>query len=93
MKYEVLRTSKFKNDFKLMLKRGVDIKEFQNVLNLLTNGDAIPAKYRDHSLQNSKEFKNCRELHIYPDWFLVYKYSNNDLILILVRTGSHSDLF
>ena len=41
----------------------------------------------------SKDYKNCRELHIEPDWLLIYKYEENDLILYLVRTGSHSDLF
>ena len=45
------------------------------------------------TITNSKEFKNCRELHIKPDWLLVYKYSNDNVILYLIRTGSHSDLF
>ncbi len=93
MKYEIRRTSKFKDDFKLMIKRGVDIKEFQDVLTLLANGLAIPEKYKDHPLQNSKNFMNCRELYIKPDWLLVYKYSNDYLILYLIRMGSHSDLF
>lgn len=93
MKYDIRRTSQFKNDFKLMLKRGADINEFQNVLTLLANGDVIPEKYRDHPLQNSKNFKNCRELHIEPNWLLVYKYSNDNIILYLIRTGTHSDLF
>ena len=43
--------------------------------------------------QFKQDFKNCRELHIEPDWLLVHKYSNDNLILYLVRTGSHSDLF
>lgn len=93
MKYDIRRTSQFKNDFKLMLKRGVNITEFQKIITLLANGDVIPEKYRDHPLQNSRYFKNCRELHIEPDWLLVYKYSNDNLILYLIRTGSHSDLF
>lgn len=93
MKYDIRRTSQFKNDFKLMVKRGVDIKEFQNVLTLLANGEVIPEKYRDHPLQNSRNFKNCRELHIEPDWLLIYKYYNDNVILYLIRTGSHSDLF
>ncbi len=93
MKYDIRRTSQFKADFKLMLKRGANIIEFQNVLTLLANGEVIPDKYRDHPLQNSRDFKNCRELHIEPDWLLVYKYSNDYVILYLIRTGSHSDLF
>ena len=93
MKYDIRRTSQFKNDFKLMLKRGADITEFKNILTLLANGDVIPEKYRDHPLQNCREFKNCRELHVQPDWLLVYKYSNNNVILYLIRTGTHSDIF
>lgn len=93
MKYSIRRTSQFKKDFKLCLKRGLDIDEFTKVLTLLQEGAPIPEKYLDHPLQPSKEFKNCRELHIEPDWLLVYKYSNESLILYLVRTGSHSDLF
>ena len=93
MKYEIKRTSKFKDDFKLMLKRGVDIKKFQDVLALLANGEVIPEKYRDHALQNSRNFKICRELHIEPNWLLVYKYSNDYVILYLIRTVSHADLF
>ena len=93
MIYTIKKTSQFKQDFKLCIKRGLDINEFETVLNLLQNGESIPEKYRDHPLQPSKDFKNCRELHIEPDWLLVYKYSNDNLILYLVITGSHSDLF
>ena len=77
----------------MCIKRGLDINEFIQVLTLLQNGSALPERYKDHQLQPSKEFKNCRELHIEPNWLLVYKYSNDNLILYLVRTGSHSDLF
>lgn len=93
MKYDIIRTSRFKSDFKLMLKRGADINEFKNVLILLQNGETIPEKYRDHPLMNSKNFKNCRELHIEPGCLLVYKYSNDNVILYLIRTGTNSDLF
>ena len=93
MIYTIKRTSQFKQDFKLCLKRGLNLDEFIRVLSLLQNGETLPEKYKDHPLQPSKEFKDCRELHIEPDWLLVYKYSNENLILYLVRTGSHSDLF
>ena len=93
MKYEIRRTSQFKKDFEAIRKRGLDITEFTAVLEYLVNGETIPEKYRDHPLRNTKEYKNCRELHIEPDWLLVYKYSNDNVILYLIRTGSHSDLF
>ena len=93
MTYIVKKTSQFKQDFKQCVKRGLKIDEFAKVLSLLQNGSPLPEKYKDHPLQPSRNYKNCRELHIEPDWLLVYKYSNDELILYLVRTGSHSDLF
>ena len=93
MIYTIKKTSQFKQDFKLCVKRGLNINEFTKVLALLQTGSPLPEQYKDHPLQPSKDFKNCRELHIEPDWLLVYKYSNECLILYLVRTGSHADSF
>ncbi len=93
MKYGIRQSSQFKKDFKICLKRGLNIDAFKEVLSLLQNGSSLPEKYHDHPLQPSKDYKNCRELHIEPDWLLIYKYSNENVILYLVRTGSHSDLF
>ena len=42
---------------------------------------------------DTPSFKNCRECHIEPDWLLVYRFNNNELLLVLVETGSHSNLF
>ena len=47
----------------------------------------------DHALANSRNYENMRELHIEPDWLLVYNIENSELILKLIRTGSHSDVF
>lgn len=93
MTYSIRRTSQFKKDFKLCLKRGLDMNEFTKVLALLQNGSVLPERYQDHPLKPSKEYIDCRELHIEPDWLLVYKYSNDNIILYLVRTGTHSDIF
>ena len=93
MIYIVKKTNQFKKDLKLCVKRGFPIKSLEEVLNLLINGETLPQKYLDHPLQPSKDYKNCRELHIEPDWLLVYKYYNDQVILYLIRTGTHSDLF
>lgn len=93
MIYRIRQSSQFKKDFKLCVKRGLNIEEFKIILKLLQTGSTIPEKYLDHPLQPSRDFKNCRELHIEPDWLLIYKYSNENVILYLVRTGTHSDLF
>ena len=86
-------TGQFKKDYKLAVKRGCDPKELEKVITLLVYEQPLPEKYRDHALTNSRDYKDMRECHIGPDWLLVYKYSNNKVILYLVRTGSHSDLF
>ena len=93
MIYGIRKTSQFKKDLKLCLKRGLNLDELKTVISLLQNGSTLPEKYLDHPLQPSRDYKNCRELHIEPDWLLIYKYSNENVILYLVRIGSHSDLF
>ena len=86
-------TGQFKKDFKLALKRGCDPKELEKVITLLANEQPLPEKYRDHALTNSRNYNGMRECHIEPDWLLVYKVLKDTLILRLIRTGSHSDLF
>lgn len=86
-------TNQFKKDFKLITKRGYDIKKFEKVVELLQKQKILPEKYRDHQLVNSRNYKNVRECHIEPDWLLVYRIKEDILILELTRTGTHSDLF
>ena len=63
---------------------------FLTVVEMLANDEALPHKYRDHIL--SGDWENHRECHIKPDWLLIYK-KNDVNQLILIRTGSHSELF
>ncbi len=64
-----------------------------DVVDKLACGKKLELKYKNHNLINDKYYKNCGECHIDPDWLLVYQYNNDKLILILVNTGSHSELF
>ena len=86
-------TGQFTKDYKLAVKRGCDPKELEKVITLLVYEQPLPEKYRDHALTNSRNYKDMRECHIEPDWLLVYKVFRETLILRLIRTGSHSDLF
>lgn len=86
-------TGQFKKDYKLAIKRGCNPKEMQEVITLLINEQPLPEKYWDHALVNSRNYKDMRECHIEPDWLLIYKVYQDVLILKLIRTGSHSDLF
>ncbi len=91
MKYEILRTTQFKKDYKLAVKRGCDIELLMKVVSLLANGEQLPSEYRDHSLNGN--YSGYKECHIQPDWLLVYKIVEKQLVLTLYRTGTHSDLF
>ncbi len=91
MKYEIQRTSQFKKDFKLALKRNCDVNKFRKVVKLLASGETLPEIYLDHPLKGN--YSGYRECHIEPDWLLVYKITESVLILTLYRTGTHSDLF
>lgn len=85
----IRRTSHFKRDVKRMEKRGKDFSEFKNLIVLLANGKPLDAKYRDHPLFG--QYLGTRECHIEPDWLLIYEATTEELVLI--RTGTHSDLF
>lgn len=89
--YEIQVTNKFKKDLKTAIKRGYSIESLNNVVDTLANGQSLPEKNKDHSL--SGNWSNYRECHVAPDWLLIYKIENDILVLTLVRTGTHSDLF
>ena len=90
-RYRIVQTSAFRRDLKTAIKRGYDIELLGFVVDNLAAGKKLPEKFRDHNLTG--EFKGCRECHITPDWLLIYEVSNEELILYLTRTGTHSDLF
>ena len=85
----IVWTGQFKKDYKRARKQNKDIDKLRSVIELLTQREPLPAKYRDHKLTGySKEHRDC---HIEPDWLLIYRFDGDDLIL--ERTGSHSDMF
>lgn len=91
MKYEIKFTTQFKKDLKLAKKQGKDIDKLFMVIEELSNGNTLEAKYRDHELMGT--YKGCRECHIEPDWLLVYELIDDVLVLMLYRVNSHSELF
>jgi mRNA interferase YafQ len=84
-------SSRFKKDYKAIVKRDYNVKHLEEVLNLLVQEKALPQKYLDHPLVG--DYADHRECHITPDWLLIYKIEKEILILSLTRTGTHSDLF
>lgn len=81
----------FKKDYKRVKKRGYDIKLLEKTIELLASGENLPPAYKDHILVG--DYAGCRECHITPDWLLIYEIKDQELLLYLTRTGTHSDLF
>lgn len=90
-KYTVKTTSQFKKDFKLAMKRGLNIDLLETVIATLALGEPLPDKNKDHALTGN--WIGHRECHILPDWLLIYRIEEEVLILTLARLGTHSDLF
>lgn len=91
MKYDLKYTSRFKKDFKQAKKQKKDIEKLFDVIERIANGEKLEAKWKDHAL--SGNYGGARECHIEPDWLLIYEVFEDTLVLSLLRTGSHSDLF
>ena len=91
MKYRPKPTSRFQKDLKRIQKRGYQIQLIIEVVRKLSDGETLEAKYKDHPL--SGDYAGCRECHITPDWLMIYEIYEDELILYLTRTGTHSDLF
>lgn len=89
--YKIVPSTKFKKDLKVIIKRGYDMRLLDDIISRLANGEELPDKNKDHALVGN--FGGCRECHITPDWLLIYEIDNDELLLYLTRTGSHSDLF
>ncbi len=81
--------TQFKKDFKNTQKRGKKLEKLAHIITDLQQSKQLPPKNKNHKLKGN--YIDCWECHIEPDWLLIYKLTPTELIL--VRTGSHSDLF
>ena len=91
MNRDIVWTTQFKKDYKLALKRHMDIELLDNIIRCLSRGEVLPEKNKDHALPG--DWVGHRECQILPDWLLVYRIEDDILVLTLARTGTHSDLF
>ena len=88
---ELVTTSAFRKDLKIAKKRGYDLSLIEFVIDELLKENTLPQKYKDHVLTGN--YRGFRECHISPDWLLIYAVDKDKLVLIVSRTGTHSDLF
>ncbi|MEM6501606.1 MAG: type II toxin-antitoxin system YafQ family toxin [Cyanobacteria bacterium P01_C01_bin.89] len=79
----------FERDLKRMRKQGKRGNKIKTVIGKLVNEEVLEPKYKDHKLIGN--YKGRRECHIEPDWLLIYKLDDEEIVF--ERTGTHADLF
>ncbi len=92
MAYLVVPSKRFTRQYKKLLKSDPELSgELKIVIDLLARPTSLPSKNRNHRLVGN--FSNYWECHISYDWLLIYQYHHDVLVLELIATGSHNDLF
>lgn len=91
MKYTIRFSGQFKKSYKLCKRRGYDMTKLQTVMRILGEQGNLPAEYRPHIL--SGNWAGVWECHIDSDWLLLWKRNETELTLLLLDTGTHSDVF
>ena len=90
MQSRTLHTAdKFEKEVELAKRRGKNMAKLRAIIDLLITRQPLPREACDHPLKG--QWKGCRDLHIEPDWLLIYKVDHDDLWLY--RTGTHEDIF
>ena len=90
-KYKYLATNQFKKDIKLCIKRGKSMEALKVVIEQLLESGQLPARYKPHKLAGP--LKGLWECHIQPDWLLIWEQKDDELIMLMTRAGTHSDVF
>ena len=91
MAYTIKTTKTFDKDMERCIKRGYPMDDLRTAMKLLERDGSLPAEYKPHKLKGDR--KNQWECHIKPDWLLIWEQHDQELILVMINTGTHSDLF
>jgi len=91
MKYKVSTTKRFDKALKKCIKRGLDMSKLKTIILILEESGCLPAIYRPHKLVG--KYVGLWECHISPDWLLIWDQNDEELTLLFIDTGSHSDVF
>ena len=91
MAYKITTTRQFEKDLRRCIKRGYPMDKFRTVILLLERDGCLPENYRPHRLHGDRQGQ--WECHIQPDWLLIWKQTDDELELLMLNTGTHSDLF
>ena len=86
---QIRRSRRFKRDYKKARRQNKNLELLRGVINKIANGKKLDKTLEDHSLSGT--WKGYHELHLEPDWLLIYKVTKRELRL--ARIGSHSELY
>ena len=89
--YNIQYTNRFRKDYSLCKKRGLNIELLKEVIAILEATGSLPAQYKPHPLKG--KYQKFMECHIQPNWLLVWQQNDKELILLFTNTGTHADLF
>jgi mRNA interferase YafQ len=89
MALELLTTTAFEKDLRRLRKQGRDLDRLEVIVDLLQAQERLPVRCRPHPLRGT--WAGHWDCHVGPDWLLLYRTTEKELIL--VRTGSHAELF
>lgn len=79
-------TTAFRKDYKLAMKRGLDINLLDAVIEMLAMRKVLPKRCKDHDLMGN--WKGYCECHVSSDWLLIYRIEAEVLVLTLFHTGT-----
>ncbi|MBO5602973.1 MAG: type II toxin-antitoxin system YafQ family toxin [Prevotella sp.] len=91
MKYTIITSSQFKKDLKRCQKRGLNMRLIYDAISILAANGKLPRKYKPHQLKGT--YNKLWECHIQPNWLMIWEKNEENLTLLFVHTGTHSDLF
>lgn len=94
MVYSINYAGSFKKDYKRLKKRGLPLEKLREAIQLLIETGSLPPEYRPHKLVG--DYADCWECHINgrnSDWLMIWEQNDTTLTLLMLRTGTHSDIF
>ncbi|MBR5061271.1 MAG: type II toxin-antitoxin system YafQ family toxin [Prevotella sp.] len=89
--YRIKYTGQFKREMRLCQRRGYNMQLLHEVIKILSETGKLPDQYLPHKLHGDR--RGQWECHIQPDWLLIWEQHDDEFILIMTNTGTHSDLF
>lgn len=92
MSYTLRTTHRFEKSVKRCIRRNYPMEALRNVMSILVETGTLPANFQPHKLKGKKG-NNIWECHIQPDWLLIWEQHDDELIMLMLDTGTHSDLF